>query len=127
MHLTFSLFTAEEAFVRLGKIRERGCLVIVSATRTCRIFTRMRASPRRGRRTGGKRDPGECFADVNASYVWLPGAKPPKEDMNVRIIGHALGSAIAKDIHLTRTSKVNLDSVDPSIVPLHKRSMGDLC
>ena len=122
MHLTKGLFSAAEAFARLGQSRETGCLVVVSDKGTTRIFTRD-ALVVNACSDGKEGQPvlDVCFADSEASYVWIPGAKPLHEGMNVNINSHALKAAIAKDIHLSKTARVNLDSVDQSTIPAHKK------
>jgi len=125
MYPTRNLFSAEEAFVRLGQTREAGCLVIVSDKTTTRIFTRdacVVSAMSEGNE--GLEVLQRSFSDPEACYVWLPGAKPPSEIMSVNICGHALELAIARDLHLSRTAKVKLDSVDQSTIPPHKRSAG---
>ncbi len=122
MHLTKGLFTAEEAFARLGQSREEGCFVVVSKNWTARLFTKEACvvyATSEGIESPNVVD--SCFADYEASYVWMPGAKPPKEIMNINIVGHTLKSAIAKDVHLSVTAKVKLDNVDMSTIPKHKR------
>lgn len=125
MYPTRNLFTAEEAFTRLGQNRESGCLVVVSSQATTRIFTRDATVVHA--MSEGEEGPEvlqKAFADHEASYVWLPGAKPFREIMGVNICGHVLEMAIAKDIHLSRTAKVSLNSFDQSTVPRNKRWAG---
>lgn len=122
MHPTKGLFSAEEAFTRLGQTRETGCLVIVSEKGTSRIFTKDACVI--NAYSEGKEGPSvleTCFLDVEASYIWIPGATPLSEAMKVNITGHALKAAIAKDIHLSKTARVNLDSVDRSATPSQKK------
>ncbi|MCE0522936.1 MAG: FHA domain-containing protein [Methylacidiphilales bacterium] len=122
MHLTKGLFSAEEAFVRLGQLRETGCLVVISDKEPSRIFTRDACvvNAYSGNREG-QAVLDTCFDDIEASYVWIPGAKPPREMINININSHALKAAIAKDIHLSKTAKVKLDSVDQSTIPQRKK------
>ena len=125
MYSTRNLFSAEEAFVRLGQTREAGCLVIVSDKGTARLFTRDALVV--SAISEGKEGPEvlrKCLLDPEACYVWLPGAKPPRESMSVNICGQALELAMSRDLHLSRTAKVSLDSVDQSTIPPHKRSAG---
>jgi len=122
VHLTRGLFSAEEAFARLGQNREEGCLVIISQGRTARIFTRDACVV--NAYSDGKEGQSildTCFEDVESSYVWMPGARAPREIMAVNITAHALKNAIAKDIHLSKTSKVKLDNVDQSSIPTHRK------
>jgi hypothetical protein len=122
MHAPQTLFTAEEAFSRLGQLRETGCLVIVSDKVTSRIFTKdafVINAYSEGMEGQAALD--ASLADMNASYVWLPGATPGQETMKVDITSHALQNAIARDIHHSKTSKVKLDGVDRSSIPAHKK------
>jgi hypothetical protein len=122
MHLTRGLFSAEEAFARLGQTRDSGCLFVAGQSGAARIFTRdanVVYACSEGKE--GESVLETCFVDVEASYVWMPGAQPPKEMMKVNIVGHTLKNAIAKDIHLSKTARVKLDSVDQSTIPPHKK------
>jgi Inner membrane component of T3SS, cytoplasmic domain len=122
MHLTKGLFSAEEAFARLGQSREAGCLVIVSDKGVSRIFTKDACVV--NALSDGKEGMAvldSCFADVEASYTWIPGAQPLNETMKVNITGHALKAAIAKDVHLSKTARVSLDSVDKTTIPSQKK------
>ncbi len=122
MHLTKALFSAEEAFSRIGQTREAGCLAIVSGNGAARLFTRdgcvIYAT------SDGKEGPEvlkECFSNSEASYVWIPEVKPPRESMRINITGHALENAIARDIHISKTTKVSLASPDRPNIPEDKR------
>lgn len=122
MHLTKGLFSAEEALARLGQSRETGCLVVISEKGTSRIFTKDACvinAYSDGKEGSSVLD--ICFADTEASYIWIPGAQPLAATMNVNINSYALKAAIAKDIHLSKTAKVNLDSVDQSTIPANKK------
>ena len=125
MHLTRNLLSAEEAFNRLGQLRETGCLVVISDKGTSRIFTRdAHVVCALGEGREGQEVLDVSFLDVQASYLWLPGAKPAQETMNVNINSQSLELAIARDIHLSKTARVKLDSVDQSSTPPPKRSAG---
>lgn len=122
MHTTRGLFSAEEAFARLGESREEGCLAIIGKSGVARLFTKD-ACVVYAASEGKEGEPilATCFADHEASYVWMPGAKPPKEVMKVNIVGHALKNALAKDVHLSATAKVKLENLDqPKLSKLRK-------
>ena len=107
---------------RLGQTRDEGCLVVIDTSGVARIFTKNAGvvyATREGQE--GETILDRCFVDHDASYVWMPGVKPPKEMMNINIVALTLKRAIAKDIHLSATAKVSLDSVAQTLVPKHKK------
>lgn len=112
MHATHALFSAEEAFTRLGQTRAEGCLVIVSEKETSRIFTKdgfVVNAYREGKE--GLFALENAFGEIASSYVWIPESKPPREAFQIAINSHVLKNALAKDVHFAKTAKVKLDSV----------------
>ena len=109
MYLTRQLFNPEEAFVRLGQTRETGCLVIITAEMTMRIFVENGFVVD----ANSEKETGEPALDLalskpEASHVWMPDVRPIKKTMNINIAAHVLKNSIARDIHLARTGKVQL-------------------
>jgi len=112
MYLTRQLFNPEEAFVRLGQLRETGCLVIISAEMTMRIFVESGCVVD----AHSEKGTGEEVLDLalsrpEASHMWMPDVRPTKKTMNINIAAHVLKNSIARDIHLARTGKVQLPDI----------------
>jgi hypothetical protein len=125
MQMTKDLFTPEEAFARLGQTRDTGCLVILNQATIVRVFVRdALAINVYGEGQDGPQGEAllhSCFQDPTASYLWMPGMKPPAEIFKINITAHGLKLAMAKDIHLAKTSSVDVSRVDVSSLPPAKR------
>jgi hypothetical protein len=117
---TKQLFNAEEAFVRVGELRETGCLVIIHAESTVRLFVENGAVVH----ACAEIDQGlpaleRALSFTEASHLWLPDAKPAVKPLSVDIAAFARKKSLPQDIHLAKTSKVQ-ESPAPVPVPLDR-------
>jgi type III secretion system (T3SS) inner membrane Yop/YscD-like protein len=115
---TKQLFNAEEAFVRVGQLRETGCLVIIHAESTVRLFVENGAVVH----ACAESDDGmpaleRALSFTEASHLWLPDAKPPQKPLSIDIVAFARKNSLPHDIHLARTSKVQ----DAAAAPLDRK------
>jgi hypothetical protein len=108
MFSTKQLFSAEEAFMRVGQSRETGCLIIMHAELTLRLFVE------NGEVTNAYADSAEGMVALDralgihdASHLWIPDATPPEKKLKVSVTAYALKHSIARDIHLAKTGKVS--------------------
>jgi hypothetical protein len=102
------LFTVEEAFVRLGQNRQKGCLSVYNHEDTMHLFVDggfvIYAV---GDKKVGELDKkhGElALADAlsmeNSAYEWFFEAKPPSADLRLNIAEYALKHSIARDVRI---------------------------
>jgi hypothetical protein len=104
---TKQLFNAEEAFVRVGQMRETGCLVIIHAESTIRLFVENGSVVHACAETDeGMPALERALKFTEASHLWLPDAKPPQKPLSIDIVAFARKNSLPHDIHLARTSKV---------------------
>jgi hypothetical protein len=104
---TKQLFNAEEAFVRVGQMRETGCLVIIHAESTVRLFVEDGTVVHACAETDeGMPALERALSFTEASHLWLPDAKPPQKPLSIDIVAFARKNSLPHDIHLARTSKV---------------------
>ncbi len=107
MHLTHQLFNAEEAFVRIGQIRQSGCLAIVSPEGSVRLFVENGTVVNAiSEHAEGQKALESAFSFPDASHVWIPEAKSPTKPLKVDISAYALKHAIARDIHVAKTGRL---------------------
>ena len=113
MHDTYQLFSAEEAFVRLGQSREKGCLVVVNSENTVRLFLEEGCVVQaRAENSKGESALQEALKMDHSSYVWIPQAESKNKSMKLNIIAHAMKHSIARDTKNHRTKKVSLGDKD---------------
>lgn len=111
MHFVQQLFTAEEAFVRVGQTRQTGCLVILSPESTVRLFVESGMVVNAfGETVEGQKALDFALQLPQASHVWIPDAKPTKKLMEVNISAFALKHSVARDIHIAETGKVRMST-----------------
>ena len=104
---TKQLFNPEEAFVRVGETRETGCLVIIHAESTIRLFVENGAVIHACAETDeGMPALERALSYTEASHLWLPDAKPPQKPLSIDIVAFARKNSLPHDIHLARTAKV---------------------
>jgi hypothetical protein len=113
------LFSVEEAFVRLGQNRQRGCLAVYNKDETNHLFVE-----------GGfvvcalaGNDRGEMALNhalhLEASaYEWFFDARAPSIDFRLNIAEYALRNSIAKDIRIanTITRKHNTETIPKAVL-----------
>lgn len=99
------LFSVEEAFVRLGQNRQRGCLSVYNDDETVQIYVE-----------GGfvicalaDEDHGELALSralklENARYEWLFDSRPATENVRLNIAEYSLKHAIARDVRIANTA-----------------------
>ncbi len=114
---TKQLFKAEEAFVRVGQLRETGCLVIIHAESTVRLFVQKGLLVHAcAEAEQGLPALQRALSLTDASHLWLPDvqASDSENALNVDIASFAQKNSIAPDIHLARTAK--FQESDPATV-----------
>jgi hypothetical protein len=120
---TKQLFNAEEAFVRVGEMRETGCLVIIHAESTIRLFVENGAVVHACAETDqGLPALERALSFTEASHLWLPDAKPSEKPLRVDIAAFARKNSLPHDFHLARTAKVQ---ESPAPVPLDRTRVTD--
>ena len=104
---TKQLFNAEEAFIRVGQMQETGCLVIIHAESTIRLFVENGSVVHACAETDeGMPALERALSFTEASHLWLPDARPPQKPLRIDIVAFARKNSLPHDIHLARTSKV---------------------
>jgi hypothetical protein len=106
------LFTPEEAFVRLGQNRLKGCLAIFNPDEHLQVYVEdgfVIAAL-------GKTDSGEfalarALRLENASYEWLADQSPPAPNLRLNIAEYALKHAIASDVRTGAPPKVKRHTI----------------
>jgi hypothetical protein len=103
---TRKLFASDEAFVRLGQNREKGCLTIYNHEEAIHLFV-----------DGGfvvcaigETDRGElalarALALEESTYEWFHDADAPSVNLHMNITTYALKNSIARDIRVGTTAK----------------------
>jgi len=95
------LFTPEEAFVRLGQNRQKGCLTVFNKVETLHLFVDGGfVIYAMGRREQGEFALSRALALEESSYEWFFGSQPPATNIRVNIAEYALKHAIARDIRI---------------------------
>ena len=101
------LFTPEEAFVRLGQNRLKGCLAISNGDEHLQIYVEdgyvISAL--------GKSDQGEFALSKalrleNATYAWIGNQSPPAPNLRLNITEYALKHSIARDVRVGAPPKM---------------------
>jgi Inner membrane component of T3SS, cytoplasmic domain/GYF domain 2 len=102
---TRKLFSVEEAFVRLGQNRQKGCLTIYNNDEVLHLFA-----------DGGnivaaisEKDQGEFALSralhlENSTYEWFFNAAPPATNLRMNIAEYALKHSIARDVRIGSSS-----------------------
>jgi hypothetical protein len=107
MHNTYQLFSAEEAFVRLGQSRDRGCLVVVSAESSVRLFVEEGCVVQAdGEKSKGEYAIQEALHLTDSSYVWIPEVESKQKAMRLNITAYVIKHSIARDTRMRVTGKV---------------------
>jgi hypothetical protein len=115
---TKQLFNAEEAFVRVGQLRETGCLVIIHAELAIRLFVENGAVVHACAETDqGLPALERALSFAEASHLWLPDAKPAQKPLSIDIATFARKKSLPQEIHLARTAKVQ----DTEAAPLDRK------
>lgn len=102
-----NIFTPEEAFVRLGQNRLKGCLTIFNSDEHLQIYVEdgfVIAAL-------SKSDLGEFALSKalrleNASYEWFANQSPPTPNLRVNITEYAIKNSIARDLRVAPPPKV---------------------
>jgi hypothetical protein len=116
---TKQLFRAEEAFVRVGQLRETGCLVIIHAESTVRLFVEKGSLVHACAETEqGMPALQRALSFADASHLWLPDVQTPQKGLSVDIPSFAQKNSIAPDIHLARTTKVQEPEPPTTVAPM---------
>jgi hypothetical protein len=98
---TAALFSAEEAFVRLGESRSRGCLCIYNREERINIFVDGGfVVSALGGSLEGEFALGRALHLDNSSYEWTVNAEPPASNLRVSITAYALEHSIARDVRI---------------------------
>ena len=103
---TRKLFNVEEAFVRLGQNRQKGCLTVYNHEEAFHLFVDAGFVVC----ATGDTDQGElalarAMALEASTYEWFYNADAPTSSLHLNITGYALKNSIARDIRIGATSK----------------------
>ena len=99
------LFTVEEAFVRLGQSRQRGCLLVFNQEDYQHIYVEdgfVVSSV--GKTEKGEMALARALRLENSSYKWYSELKPAAANLRVNIQEYALKNAIARDVRINSPS-----------------------
>ena len=99
------LFTVEEAFVRLGQNRQRGCLSVFNKEETLHLFVEGGfVVSAIGEKEQGEFALSRAIGLEEAAYAWIFDAKPPAVNLRVNIAEYAMKHAIARDVRIANTA-----------------------
>ena len=102
-----TLFTVEEAFMRLGQSKGSGCLLVFNAQESIHIFVENGAvvSVKAGDKTG---ETALTFALglPEASYRWIPDAAPSRRSVQINIQDYIAKQAPVRDERFGKTIKM---------------------
>ena len=97
-------FTAEEAFVRLGQNRQKGCLVIFNKLESAHIFVNEGVvNCALCDKRYGEGALAHAMHMEDATWSWLAEAEPVINNIQLSINKYALQHSIARDTHAGRT------------------------
>jgi len=95
------LFTVEEAFVRLGQNRLKGCLSVYNSEETINLFVDEGfVVCAAGAKEQGEFALSRALALEGSTYEWFQQATPPISDLRVNITEHTLKHSIARDVRI---------------------------
>jgi hypothetical protein len=115
---TKQLFNPEEAFVRVGELGETGCLVIIHAESTIRLFVENGAVVHACAETDeGLPALERALKFTEAAHLWLPDVKPPQKPLSIDIATFARKNSLPREMHLARTARVQ----DTEAAPLDRK------
>jgi len=120
------LFTAEEAFVRVGQNRQNGCLIVFNRDEELHLFAENGfIIAALGSVDHGELALARALHLEEASYEWFLDAKPDVADLHINIHEYALKNAIARDVrvggqsqgkkHTVALPKIALDRIEPKL------------
>ncbi|MCE0498663.1 MAG: FHA domain-containing protein [Methylacidiphilales bacterium] len=98
MESYMGLFSVEEAFVRVGRLRQKGCLRIFNVEEEVHLFV----DNGNVIHAAAERNTGESALEralelERATFEWLPGAESPKRDMQVNIQTYTTRNSVEGD------------------------------
>ena len=115
------LFSVEEAFVRVGRIREKGCLRVFNADEEVHLFVdNGNVIHAAARQTTGQSALEQALELEGASFEWLPGAESPQQDLQVNIQAYTTLNSIERDEKVDKMVTVAL----PALVKQAKPAFG---
>jgi len=106
------LFTVEEAFVRLGQSRQKGCLLVFNAEEYLHLYVDGGfVVSVIGRTDKGEMALARALEMENTSYKWFADITAPVADLRVNVQEYALKNAIARDVRLSSQSSRKKNTV----------------
>ena len=100
-----------EAFVRLAQTRERGCLMVFNAQEAIHLFvqdgTVIAAT---AGKTEGMPALDQAFQLKGSSYGWIPGAEPPKRNLDEDMQQYLHKNGIGQDARFGKTIRMPMPS-----------------
>jgi hypothetical protein len=98
---TRKLFTVEEAFVRLGQNRQKGCLTIFNNDEVLHVFVDDGSIVSAlGEKEQGEFALSRALHLENSTYEWFFDAVPPTTNLRLNIAEYALRHSIARDVRI---------------------------
>jgi hypothetical protein len=96
-----------EAFVRLAQTREKGCLLVFNAQEAIHLFVEngMIVHAVAGKIEGAEAL-NRAFQLKGSSYGWIPGAEPPKKDLEVDMQEYLHKNSIGLDQRFGKTIRM---------------------
>jgi hypothetical protein len=98
---TRKLFTVEEAFVRLGQNRQKGCLTVFNNDEVLYVFVDGgNIISAIGEKEQGEFALSRALHLENSTYEWFFDAAPPTSNLRLNIAEYALRHSIARDVRI---------------------------
>ena len=112
------LFSVEEAFVRVGRLRKKGCLRVFNTEEEVLLFVDngivIHAA---ARRNTGQEALEQALELEGASFEWLPGVESPQRDLGVNIQAYTTQNSIERDAAASKIGTVALPLVPEKQAP----------
>jgi hypothetical protein len=103
---TRKLFSVEEAFVRLGQNRQRGCLTVFNNDEVLHVFVDAgNIVSAIGDKEQGEFALSRALHLENSTYEWFFDAVPPTPNLRLNIAEYALRHSIARDVRVGSVTK----------------------
>jgi len=100
------LFSVEEAFVRVGQIRLKGCLCVSNKEETMRVFVDSGfVVSAQGNDQEGEFALSRALHLQDSTYEWFANAEPLTSNVRVNMVEYALKHSIARDVQVGGTSR----------------------
>jgi hydroxylamine reductase (hybrid-cluster protein) len=110
------LFSPEEAFVRLGESRSKGCLCIYNKEERIDIFVDGGfVVSAVGQNLDGEFALSKALHLEESTYEWFANAEAEASELRVNIAAYALKNSVARDVRIASTPRHKLNTKTTSI------------